>query len=130
MKTIPYHSFLYAIIIEEKEVTRRCIMASVMNVKESKVFCDEVFRELTDMKENIIKLRDRSVAKSPGKDIEGGMFVRHLNDLADQIDWKLQILSHSCPVDWKGSADYTETAQVNMTEQSREVDFSPGYVGG
>ena len=105
-------------------------MASVMNVKESKVFCDEVYRELTDMKENIIKLRDRSVAKSPGKDIEGGMFLRHLNDLADQIDWKLQILAHSCPVDWKGSADYTETAQVNMTEQSREVDFSPGYVGG
>ena len=105
-------------------------MASVMNVKESKGFCDEVYTQLTDMKEKIIELKNRSVAKSPGKGIEGGMFGRHLGELADQIDWKLQILSHSCPVDWKGSADYAETAQVNTTEKSGDDEFSPGYVGG
>jgi hypothetical protein len=37
-------------------------------VKESKGFCDEVYTKLADMKEKIIKLKDRSVAKSPGKD--------------------------------------------------------------
>ncbi len=105
-------------------------MASVMNVKESKGFCDEVYTQLADMREKIIKLRDRSVAKSPGQDIEGGMFVRHLSELADQIDWKLQILSHSCPVDWKGAEDYEETAQVNTIEKSEDLEFSPGYVGG
>ncbi|MGE5173993.1 MAG: hypothetical protein ACM3MD_09190 [Betaproteobacteria bacterium] len=105
-------------------------MASVMNVKESKGFCDEVYTKLADMKEEIIKLKERSAAKSPGKDVEGGMFGRHLSELADQIDWKLQILSHSCPVDWKGAADYEETAQVNTTEKSGDIDFSPGYVGG
>ncbi len=105
-------------------------MASVMNVKESKGFCDEVYTLLADMKEKIIELKSRSVAESPGKDIEGGMFGRHLGELADQIDWKLQILSHSCPVDWKGSADYAETAQVNTTEKSGDDEFSPGYVGG
>jgi len=105
-------------------------MASLMNVKESKVFCDEVYTRLADMKETIIELKGRSIAKSPGKDIEGGMFVRHLGELADQIDWKLQILSHSCPVDWKGAADYEETAQVNTLEKSGDIDFSPGYVGG
>ncbi len=103
-------------------------MASVMNVKESKGFCDEVYAQLTDMKEKIIGLQKRSAAESHGKDIEGGLFSRHLCELADQIDWKLQILSHSCPVDWKGAADYEETAQVNTTEKSE--DFSPGYVGG
>jgi len=105
-------------------------MASVMNVKESKGFCDEVYTQLTDMKQKIIELKDRSVARSPGDDIEGGMFVRHLRELVDQIDWKLQILSHSCPVDWKGSADYAEMAQVNTTEKSGDIEFSPGYVGG
>ena len=105
-------------------------MASLMNVKESKGFCDEVYTKLAGMKEEIIELKGRSVAESPGKDIEGGMFVRHLSELADQIDWKLQILAHSCPVDWKGSADYEEIAEVNTMGKSEDVDFSPGYVGG
>lgn len=105
-------------------------MASLMNVKESKGFCDEVYTTLADIKEKILELKDRSVAKSPGKDIEGGMFVRHLSELADQIDWKLQILSHSCSVDWKGAADYEETAQVDTIEKFGDVEFSPGYVGG
>ena len=105
-------------------------MASLMNVKESKGFCDEVFTKLSDMKEKILDLKGRSVAKSPGKDIEGGMFGRHLSELADQIEWKLQILAHSCPVDWKGSADYEEIAEVSTLEKSGDVEFSPGYVGG
>jgi hypothetical protein len=101
-------------------------MASVLNVKESKGFCDEVYTQLSDMREKIIKLRDRSAAASPGKDLEGGMFKRQLCELADQIEWKLQILAHSCPVDWKGSADYAEEAQVRGTD----IEFSPGYIGG
>ncbi len=105
-------------------------MASVLNMKESKGFCDEVYTQLADMKERIIKLMDRSVAKSQGADIDGGMFRRHLSELADQIDWKLQILSHSCTVDWKGSVDYEETAQVNTREKSEDLEFSPGYIGG
>ncbi len=105
-------------------------MASVMNMKESKGFCDEVYTQLADMKERITKLMDRSAAKSLGTDIDGGMFRRHLCELADQIDWKLQILSHSCPVDWKGSVDYEETAQVSTREKSEDLEFSPGYIGG
>jgi hypothetical protein len=104
-------------------------MASVMNVKESKGFCDEVYTQLADMKKRIIALKDQSVARSPGKGLEGGMFGRHLCELADQIDWKLQILSHSCPVDWNGSVDYAEEAQVSTTEKSRDLEFTPGDAG-
>ncbi len=104
-------------------------MASLLNVKESKGFCDEVYTRLVEMKEEIIELKARSVAESPGKEIEGGMFGRHLGELADQIDWKLQILSHSCAVDWKGSVEYAETAQVKALEKT-DTEFSPGYVGG
>ncbi len=105
-------------------------MASVLNVKESKGFCDEVYKELTGMKEKLFKLQKQSAAQSPGQDIDGGLFSRHLCELADQIDWKLQILAHSCPVDWKGATDFEETAQVDIAVKSKDVDFSPGYVGG
>ncbi len=105
-------------------------MASVMNVKESKGFCDEVYVALTEMKQTLIKLESRSTAKSPGDEIDGGLFRRHLAELADEIDWKLQILAHSCPIDWKGSADFEETAQVDQKMRSEDLGFSPGYVGG
>ncbi len=105
-------------------------MASVMNMKESKGFCDEVYVQLTEMKDRITELKNRSVAKSPGDDLYGGMFGRHLAELADQIEWKLQILAHSCTVDWKGAMDYEEAAQVSTIDKSGDIDFSPGYVGG
>ncbi len=103
-------------------------MASVMNVKESKNFCDEVYAELTDMKKKLIGLKNRSMAKSPGQDLDGGMFGRQLDELADQIDWRLQILSHSCSHSWTGSADY-EGAEVDAVSV-KDVNFSPGYLGG
>ncbi len=105
-------------------------MASVMNVMESKGYCDEVYAELTEMKKKLIALKNRSVAKSPGVDIEGGMFGRQLGELADQIDWRLQILAHSCTVDWKGAGEFEETAQVDARVVSVDTEFSPGYVGG
>ena len=106
-------------------------MASVMNVKESKGFCDEVYTTLADMKEMIIKLKDRSSAGDPLTDIDGGKFVRHLTELADAIEWKLQILSHSCSFDWRGASDYDAVAQVNEMGRAPDSDtFSGGYVGG
>ncbi len=105
-------------------------MATVLNAKESKGYCDDVYARLTTMRDEIIKLKGRSVAKNPGKDVDGGMFGRHLSELADQIEWKLQILAHSCPVDWKGSAEYFEEAQVNASVVTGNEEISPGYVGG
>jgi len=106
-------------------------MGSVLNVKESKKFCDEVYTELTDIRERIIRLKDRSSAGGPITDIGGGRFVRQLTELADLIDWKLQILSHSCSYDWMGATDYEGGAQVNEMGRAADSDkFSGGYVGG
>ncbi len=103
-------------------------MASVLNVKESKGFCDEVFTELSAMKRKLVELKERSSAGGMQEGIEGGKFGRQLAELAEQIDWRLQILSHSCPYDWRGSVDY-EGAQVEA-EKVKDVEFSPGYLGG
>lgn len=103
-------------------------MASVMNVKESGAFCDEVFTQLLDIKKKIVELEKRSSVGGMLNDIDGGKFVRQLAELADQIDWKLQILSHSCNHEWAGSVDY-EGAEVEA-ETAKDVEFSPGYLGG
>ncbi len=106
-------------------------MASVMNVKESKEFCDDVFTQLTDMEKKILKLRDRSTAGEPVSDTDGGKFGRQLTDLADQIEWKLQILSHSCPYGWRGSSEYEGDVQVAEMDRAPDSDkFSGGYLGG
>jgi hypothetical protein len=103
-------------------------MASVMNVKESGVFCDEVFTQLSDIKKKIVELEKRSSAGEMLNDIDGGKFGRQLAELADQIDWRLQILSHSCNHDWAGSVDY-EGAEVDAAA-AKDEEFSPGYLGG
>jgi hypothetical protein len=106
-------------------------MASVMNMKESKEFCDDVYTQLTDMKKKIIKLRDRSTAGKTVSDSDGGKFGRQLTELAEDIDWKIQILSHSCAYGWQGSSDYEGDAQVDEMGRSGDSDrFSGGYVGG
>ena len=103
-------------------------MASVMNVKESVGYCDEVFTRLSDIKTKIVELEKHSTAGRMLNDIDGGKFVRQLAELADQIDWRLQILSHSCSHVWAGSTEY-EGAQVD-TKIVKDVEFSPGYLGG
>ena len=103
-------------------------MASVMNVKESEAFCNDVFTQLSEIKDKIIALEKRSSAGGVLNDIDGGKFVRQLSELAEQIEWRLQILSHSCSHNWAGSADY-EGAQVDAKE-TKDVEFSPGYLGG
>jgi hypothetical protein len=103
-------------------------MASVMNTKESEVFCDDVFTQLSDIKQKILALEKRSSAGGMLNDIDGGKFVRQLAELADQIDWRLQILAHSCSHNWAGSVEY-EGAEVDAA-RVKDVEFSPGYLGG
>lgn len=103
-------------------------MASLMNAKESEVFCNDVFTELSDIKDKIVALEKRSAAGGMLNDIDGGKFVRQLSELVEQIDWRLQILAHSCSHNWAGSVDY-EGAQVDARE-AKDAEFSPGYLGG
>jgi hypothetical protein len=99
-----------------------------MNTKESEVFCNDVFTQLSDIKKKIVALEKSSNAGGMLNDIDGGKFVRQLAELAEQIDWRLQILAHSCSHTWTGSSDY-EGAEVDATS-AKDVEFSPGYLGG
>ncbi len=105
-------------------------MATVKNT--TKGFCDEVFTELSGIKDRIMVMRDRlAVTYSSEKELFN-LVDRHIGELVSQIDWKLQILSHACPYDWQGSAEaeYEEnTASVGPADM-REPDFAGGYLGG
>jgi hypothetical protein len=103
-------------------------MATARNI--STGICDETFSELTAVKDRIVALREHLGRDYRREEKVLGIYERHLNELINQIDWKLQIMSHSCAFDWKGSAEYEENVvSVGPAEKTTE-DFSPGYLGG
>jgi hypothetical protein len=107
-----------------KEVT----MANVKDMR--KGICDDVYTELAGMKEKIEALTEKLKRTYPAEDALSGLYSRHLHELAGQIEWRLQILSHACPHDWKGSEDYEENIVSVGPPEKFETDFSGGYVGG
>jgi hypothetical protein len=108
-------------------------MGSAREIKNTTVksFCDEVYTELAGMRMKIIMMSD-DLSMAYGNDsLPLNMFKRHLAELSDQIEWKLQILSHVCPYDWKGSREEVEsTVSVREPETVAGPDFSGGYLGG
>jgi hypothetical protein len=104
-------------------------MAVVKDIK--KGYCDEVYIGLSDMKERLLTMRDNLALHYGGESEIFGTFERHLCELVDQINWKLQILSHACPYDWKGSSEYEENiVSVGPTDNAPASNFSGGYLGG
>jgi hypothetical protein len=92
----------------------------------------EVYRELEGIKERINSLRKDLAATYGG---EGRMFMaheRHLLELAEYIDWKLQILEKGTAFDWKaaGEKDVENIVSVRSPEAASGPDFSGGYLGG
>ncbi len=98
-------------------------------IKDAKVrnYCDAVDKELSGMKEKITMLLE-NVRGTYGEESEiFRAHERHLAELADFIDWKLQILMKACPFDWKGrDKDVESTVSVSPSG----TDYSGGYVGG
>jgi hypothetical protein len=80
-------------------------MGSTLEIKKTTVksVCNEVYAELETMRMKILTMNDELALTYGDYEEPLKMFKRHLSELADQIEWKLQILSHACPYDWKGS---------------------------
>jgi len=104
-------------------------MGTVKDIRSG--YCDEVYTTLADMKDRIIELQDSLACTYGAQDDVFKKYDRHLSDLADQIEWKLQILSHACSYDWKGSDDFEEnTVSVGPEGTAADTEFSGGYLGG
>jgi hypothetical protein len=108
-------------------------MATAREIKE-KVYFNEVYKVLGGIKLKLLLLREE-LAKTYGEDSK--MLLahdRHLLEMAEYIDWKIQVLEKGTSFDWKaakGSRDeVTSDVSVMAPETSTGPDFSGGYVGG
>lgn len=94
-------------------------------------FCDDVYTELEGMRLKLLALVDELGVSYGEESTPFSTYKRHLMELADQVEWKLQILSHACPYDWKGSVRNVESVvSVKEPERTPGPEFSGGYIGG
>jgi hypothetical protein len=108
-------------------------MGSVKKIEKTdlQTFCDDVYTELAGMRMKLIAVTDELSLNYGDDTVPFTTFKRHLIELAEQIEWKLQILSHACPFDWKGSKETVESVvSVRQTDPASGPDFSGGYLGG
>ena len=105
-------------------------MATANDIK-IRSYCDAVSSKLTSMKEGIHALQEEA-KNTYGKDSEQSLiYRRHLCELADMIDWKLQLLMKACPFDWKArDSDVESIVSVKSLDKESDLDFAGGYIGG
>lgn len=105
-------------------------MGTVKDIKVSS-YCDEVNEQLMRMKEGIHELREDAKKTYGATSVTGIAYDRHLSELADMVEWKLQILMKACPFEWKGTdQEFERVAGVGPADEITKSEFSPGYVGG
>ena len=105
-------------------------MTAIRAITENE-YLKEVFSELESAKSRVLALRKDLALVTAGK---GDIFAahdRHLMELAEYIDWKLQVLEKGTPFDWKAAGTVVESVvSVRAPEKSAGPDFSGGYIGG
>jgi len=108
-------------------------MGTAMETKE-KAYFEDVERELEGIKRRIYLLREE-LARTYGKD--SPMLVahdRHLIELAEYVDWKLQVLEKGTSFDWMTSRgarkDIESDVSVLAPVDGSGPDISGGYLGG
>jgi len=107
-------------------------MATAMEMKE-KAYFEDVEKELEGIKMKIYLLREE-LARTYGKDSPVLITQdRHLVELAEYVDWKLQVLEKGSAFDWKTAKGSRKNVESDVSVQPPEVtgpDFAGGYLGG
>jgi hypothetical protein len=105
-------------------------MATVNDIK-LRNYCDVINNELSVMKKRIDALREDLERTYGAESSVYDLHSRHLGELGEFIDWKLQILMKVCPFDWKGrDKDVETTVSVSSPDKSTGPEISGGYLGG
>lgn len=105
-------------------------MATVKNTDVAG-YLNEIFSELEGIKGRIQMLRE-DLLRTHGR--ESALFQahdRHLLEMEEYVEWKLNVLEKGTPFDWKIAGPGIEsTVSVKAPEAVTGPDFSGGYVGG
>lgn len=103
-------------------------MATVRNI-DYRRSCEEIYSELDDIKGRLCTLVENLEMLGPELKERFRPVIRHLDEIINTIDWKMEIFTKVCPFDFTGYHKEAEsTASVPLSEKVEE--FSPGYVGG
>lgn len=93
-------------------------------------YCDDVLSELAYMIQTVNELKVHAANTYGAGSEVARVHERHLNEIAEYLDWKLEILTKACPFEWKALDDSVQSiVSVNQPGQP-ESDFSGGYLGG
>jgi len=108
-------------------------MATARELNE-KIYFEEVYNVLEGIKMKIYVLREE-LAKTYGKDSRELLTQdRHLVELAEYIDWKIQVLEKGTAFDWKvakgNKPEVVTDVSVRPPDNITGPDFSGGYLGG
>jgi hypothetical protein len=108
-------------------------MATANEIKEIAYF-EDVYRELEGIKMRLYVLREE-LARTYGIDSPTLLaHDRHLVEMAEYIEWKLQILEKGTSFDWKTAKGGRLNIQSDVSVQAPEgitgPEFSGGYLGG
>jgi hypothetical protein len=92
-------------------------------------FCDSLSSEVISIKEKLGELVTK-LEESHDKSLEP--YLRHLHEMINFIDWKVEIFSKVCPTDWsKLDLNVQGTVSVPPVDTGKEKDLpAGGYVGG
>ncbi len=103
-------------------------MATVQN-KGMEQYCDEMLSELAFMIQTVNELKVHAEdTYGAGSEI-ARVHARHLSEIGEYLDWKLEILTKACPFEWKGMGDSVESV-VSVQPEAAGTEFSGGYLGG
>lgn len=95
-------------------------------------YCDSLYSELTGIKDRLESFLTRIDLLEADEKKVLCSHEKHLRELMQMVDWKMEIFSKKCPVDWsKFGKESESTASVPLSASMKEKDFpSGGYAGG
>jgi len=93
-----------------------------------KGYCDTLYMELSGMKNRLTELVNE-IEHMGGKDKTVLIsHKKHLDELIKAVEWKMEIFSKSCPIDWsKFGVESEGRVSVPTTESDMPAG---GYAGG
>ncbi len=108
-------------------------MATANELKE-KAYFEDVYRELESIKMKVALLREE-LSRTYDKDNPMLMtHDRHLIELVEYVDWKLQVLEKGTSFDWKtvkgNRKDIESDVSVRVADGITGPEISGGYIGG
>jgi hypothetical protein len=95
-------------------------------------YCDSLYSKLSDMKSRLLDFTGQiDQMKEPEKKALES-HIPHLQEIANTIDWKLEVLLRACPYDWREfDKEYESSSSVPTPEtQGEDEGVGGGFVGG